>query len=70
MGVFGMNRRVKRYFRFAVLGLLGYLLYRLGAASAGPATLSHSTNAFLFLCGLSGVYALLSPPSRRMRLRY
>ncbi len=68
-------RRLRLRLRYLVLLLAVWLCWLLGKALNADGITNHaSTNAFLFLMGLSGVIALLSPSpgsargSRKVRL--
>ena len=67
-----MTRTVKVFLLLVVLAPLGYMMLAFGEyVSAGIAPTSLSINAFLFLMGLGGAFALLSPPFySRMRPRF
>ncbi|MCC7478655.1 hypothetical protein IT575_09395 [bacterium] len=59
-------RRLRSRLRYLVLLLGVWLCWMLGTALNADGTTNHaSTNAFLFLMGLSGVIALLSPSPGR-----
>jgi hypothetical protein len=66
-------RKLSLRLRLLLAVLAAGLLWLLGAAVNADGVTNHaSTNAFLFLMGLGGVLALLSParlPSRRRRDR-
>jgi len=65
-----MRHRYARWRWIAVLALLGYLFLRVGRFIAPSAVPDFAiTNAFLFLMGLGGALALLSPISRPLRYR-
>lgn len=66
LGMRGWRRRLK----LLVLLLAVWLCWLLGTALNADGTTNHaSTNAFLFLMGLSGVIALLSPARTPGRAR-
>jgi hypothetical protein len=65
------QRRIRRWLQLLLWGLGAWLLLKTGLY-VSPAAAAHmpSTNAFLFLFGLSGALVLLSPPgSPRYRYR-
>jgi hypothetical protein len=66
-----MTRRFWKLAWIVLLAALAFMLMRMGEKSAAVGAPSVLTiNAFLFLVGLSGALALLSPPSHsRYRVR-
>ncbi|MCH7471447.1 hypothetical protein IIA79_00645 [bacterium] len=62
-------RKIRMGILYAIAALGAYCLFRLGGVVAGgdAAQTLLPTNAFLFLMGLGGVLALLSPPIYRTR---
>lgn len=63
-------RRLRLRLRYLVLLLAVWLCWLLGKALNADGITNHaSTNAFLFLMGLSGVIALLSPSPGSVRGR-
>ncbi len=59
-----MARGMKNLMCYLVLVALAYVLLGVGEyVSAGAVPTKLSINAFLFLMGLGGLIALLSPPS-------
>ena len=64
------KRRIRRWLQLLLWGLGAWLLLKTGlSVSPASAVNAASTNAFLFLFGLSGALVLLSPPARRQRYR-
>jgi hypothetical protein len=64
------QRRIRRWLQLLLWGLGAWLLLKTGLyVSPAAAANMPSTNAFLFLFGLSGALVLLSPPGPR-QIRY
>lgn len=64
------NQFLRRIARLMLYGIVAFALLKTGQYVSPHDTFTlHSTNAFLFLFGLSSAIALLSPNPRRLRYR-
>ena len=60
------QRTIRRWLQLLLWGFAAWVLLKTGqSVSPAAAATMPSTNAFLFLFGLSSALVLLSPPARR-----